>query len=366
MRPAFKEAAVTHRDRSRRHGLAVAIGVVASWLCVSVAAPGPAERESPEQPDRPPAAASPTRPVTDIRRSADGVSEAIVHEDGLEGTFVYPDGNGPFPAVLIIAGSGPTDRDGNNPLGVMAASYRKLADALAAAGIASLRYDKRGIGKSVDIRWRESDMRFTTYIDDAAHWATWLSHQPGVGSVFLAGHSEGSLIASVVAAHEPVAGVVLLAGAGRRIGDVLRAQLAAASAPTTLRAEANRILAELEAGRTVDMVNPALFAIFRPSVQPFLISWLRLDPADEVRAIKAPLLIVRGGRDLQVGDADYQALAQARPDAELLVIDTMNHTLKDVGEGREANLLGYSDPAPPLAHGLAERIVAFIVRHQAN
>jgi tetratricopeptide (TPR) repeat protein len=304
--------------------------------------------------------------ITNTPRLVNEMREAIVTENGLEGTFVRPGGDGPFPAVLIIAGSGPTDRDGNNNLGLMPASYRKLADALAVAGVASLRYDKRLVGKSADPKLHESDVHFGTFIDDAANWAGWLSRQPGVGSVFLAGHSEGALIASAAAKRVQVAGVVLLTGAGRRIGYVLRSQLAAGPMPETLRAEAAKILAELEAGRKVDTVNPPLFAIFRPSVQPFLISWLSLDPAEEIRNIKAPVLIVWGRRDLQVAEADFQALARARPDAELLVIDTMNHVLKDVGEGREANQLGYSDPALPLAHGLTERIVTFIVRHQAT
>jgi uncharacterized protein len=294
------------------------------------------------------------------------ISETIVGNDRLEGTFVKPGEAGRFPAVLIIAGSGPTDRDGNNPLGVKASSYRKLADALAAAGIASLRYDKRGIGRSADITLREADLRFETFVDDAENWTAWLSRQPGVGTVFLLGHSEGALIACVVANRASIAGVVIAAGAGRRIADVLRSQLAAPSMPAPLRSQANTILSELEAGRPVERVDPALAALFRPDVQPFLISWMKFDPAEEARAIKAPVLIVWGRRDLQVGEADFQALLRGRPDAETLVLPDMNHVLKDVAEGREANLLAYSDPALPLASGLAERIIAFVSRHQPH
>jgi uncharacterized protein len=292
--------------------------------------------------------------------------ETIVSQNGLEGTFVRPDVGGPVPTVLIIAGSGPTDRDGNSHLGITAAPYKKLADGLAAVGIASLRFDKRMIGKSADPTLRESDVGFATFVDDAASWAAWLTSQRGVGSVFLAGHSEGALIASLAAKRVKPVGVVLMEGAGRRSGDILRFQLAAGPMPKGLLTDATNILAELEAGRKVETVNPALLALFRPSVQPFLISILSIDPAAEVRKLSMPVLIVGGGRDLQITQEDFEALAHAQPGAETLVLPTMNHVLKDVGEGRDVNLRSYSDPTLPLAKGLVEGIAAFVSSHEAR
>jgi pimeloyl-ACP methyl ester carboxylesterase len=273
---------VRANKRKARDRIAMAIYAVAACLgvclCVLASAPGLAEnsshnRKTGSTPDAPTIVE-----VVDQAHPVNGMREMIVSNEGLEGIFVRPDTDRPCPAVLIIAGSGPTDRNGNNPLGVTAAPYKMLANSLAAAGIASLRYDKRGIGRSADSALRESDLRFDTFIDDAANWTGWLAHHPGVGAVFLLGHSEGALIASVVANRIPVAGVVLTAGVGRRPGDLLRAQFAAVPMPEPLRTRANAIIAELEAGHTVDDVPAALVVMFRLGVQPFLISWMRLDP----------------------------------------------------------------------------------------
>jgi alpha-beta hydrolase superfamily lysophospholipase len=316
-------------------GLAVAFA--ATWLCLAAHAEAPATQAS--------------------------LGETIMHENGLEGTYLRPEGHGPFPAALIIAGSGPTDRDGNAPVvGLKTNAYRLLAEALAAAGIASLRYDKRGIGASAAAGLHEAELRFDSFIGDAEAMIRWMAGQPGVGPIFLIGHSEGALIALAASNRLKVAGVVSLAGAGRGIGAVLRSQLAG----SPFQEEASKLLGELEAGRTVSGVSPALYPLFRPSVQPFMMSWLRLDPAREAKTSKAPLLIVWGRRDLQVSEADFDALARARPDAQTLVIDSMNHVLKDVGESREANQLAYVNPVLPLAHGLAQAIVAFILEHAAG
>jgi len=291
--------------------------------------------------------------------------KTVVSQNGLEGTFLRPDGTNPSPAVLIIAGSGPTDRDGNNPMGVRAASYRLLADALAAAGIGSLRYDKRGIAHSAARIQSEEHLRIGMFVDDAAMWATWLGRQEGIQSVILVGHSEGALVASLVAKKTPVAGVVLLAAPGRKFGDIIRTQIADMPMPDYARAEANRIVSTLEAGSTVQSVHPGLYPMFRPSVQLFLISVLKVNPAVQIQNLSPslPVLLVRGGRDLQINQEDFLALARARPDAEKLVLPTMNHALKDVGEGREANFRAYKDPRLPLAAGLADGVAAFVSKH---
>jgi pimeloyl-ACP methyl ester carboxylesterase len=292
--------------------------------------------------------------------------KTIVSQNGLEGTFLHPNGPTPSPAVLIIAGSGPTDRDGNNPMGVRAASYRMLADALAAAGIGSLRYDKRGIAHSAARMQSEEHLRIGMFVDDAAMWATWLGRQEGIHSVILVGHSEGALVASLVAKKTPVAGVVLLAAPGRKFGDIIRTQIADMPMPNDARAEANRIVSHLEAGTTVETIHPGLYSMFRPSVQPFLISVLKVNPAAQIQKLSPslPVLLVRGGRDLQINQEDFLALARARPDAEKLVLPNMNHALKDVGEGREANFRAYKDPRLPLAAGLAEGVATFVAKHQ--
>jgi alpha-beta hydrolase superfamily lysophospholipase len=278
----------------------------------------------------------------------------------LHGTLLTPDG--PTRAVaLIIAGSGPTDRDGNSPLGVSASSYRLLAEGLAAHGIATVRTDKRGIGESAQPGMAEAGLRFTDYADDARAWAAEAARLTGRPCVWLIGHSEGALVALVAAADgdDAVCGLVLLSGAGRPIGAVLREQLAGVPEPFLSRALA--ILAELEAGRPVAEVPPQLAALFRPSVQPYMISWLPLDPAAMVAAYEGPVMIGQGTTDIQVSVADAEAMAAARPDATLKIWEGVNHLLKVAPADRAANAATYRDPALPLAPGVVDDIAGFIL-----
>ncbi|MBW8305207.1 MAG: alpha/beta hydrolase, partial [Brevundimonas sp.] len=183
----------------------------------------------------------------------------------------------------------------------------------------------------------------------------------GQPCVWLIGHSEGALVALVAASRddEAICGLVLLSGAGRPIGAVLREQLA--GAPEPFLGQALAILAELEAGRPVAEVPPQLAALFRPSVQPYMISWLPLDPSALAAAYDGPVMIGQGTTDIQVGVADAQALAAARPDATLKIWDGVNHLLKIAPADRAANAATYSNPDLPLAPGVVDDIAGFIL-----
>jgi uncharacterized protein len=268
----------------------------------------------------------------------------------------------PAAVALILAGSGPTDRNGNGP-SINTDTYKLLAADLAAHGIATLRVDKRGIGASAGAMTSEADLRITTYSDDAKVWAADLKKRTGAHCVWLIGHSEGALIAELAAQdNSDVCGLALLAGPGRKAGDVLREQLAAM--PDPLRQQAFEAIAELEAGRTVVSPPPELMALFRPSVQPYLISWLAIDPPAQLAKQKAPVLIVQGDNDIQVGVADAKLLAAARPDARLVILPGVNHILKSAPADRAANIATYSDPSLPLAPGVVDAIADFM-RHTA-
>lgn len=282
----------------------------------------------------------------------------------LFGTLRTPDA-GSDTAVLLIAGSGPTDRDGNNPLGVGAATYRLLAEALEEAGFASLRYDKRAIAASrLENPSRVDSLCFEEYIDDAAACAEALR---GEGfRVVLAGHSEGSLIAFAAARRCGAAAVVSLSGAGYPIDEILTTQLAAQLIPARmdLYMEARRIVARLKQGEHVDMTcRPReLYALFNPGVQRFLISQLQYDPRRELRALTIPVLLVGGDNDLQIKPDNLDALAEAQPRATRLLVPGMAHTLKCTGERTLAGQLRsvYADPSIPLSQELVEALVAFL------
>ena len=277
----------------------------------------------------------------------------------ISGTLTLPEKIKKSPVVIIIAGSGPTDRDGNSPLGVRTDTYKMLAEGFANNGISTLRYDKRGIGKSSAAMVSESELRFETYINDVIDWITLLKHDRRFSKIILLGHSEGSLIGMVAAEKQEVSKYISVAGAGRSADMILQEQLKK-QLPAQLLEESNKILDNLRTGKSVAKVNPLFISLYRPSVQPYLISWMKYDPSVEIRKLRIPVLIIQGTTDLQITTDDLKLLSAARPDARLLIIDNMNHVLKESDADRQKNLATYSDPELPLKSGLINQIVDFI------
>ncbi|HCW96064.1 MAG TPA: alpha/beta hydrolase [Pseudomonas sp.] len=278
----------------------------------------------------------------------------------LFGTLVLPgDGRSPMPVALLVAGSGPTDRNGNNPL-ARNDSLRKLAAALAKMGVASLRYDKRGVAASLDAGRDERTLSVEGYVDDLIAWSHRLQADQRLGPQFFIGHSEGALVASLAAAQVDPAALISIAGSGRPIDELLRQQLQGKLGPDLL-ANSSYLIDELKAGRTNEQVPEPLKVLFRPSVQPYLISLFRHDPATAMAATRCPTLIIQGSRDAQVSLADASALHAARPEAELAVIAGMNHVLRIVAPDSPAPLASYNEPQLPLAHELLVRIETFLL-----
>jgi uncharacterized protein len=244
----------------------------------------------------------------------------------VEGTLLIPDRENKVPLVLIIAGSGPTDRDGNNPV-MKNNSLKMLAEGLAENGIASLRYDKRGVGESKDAGLSESELRFEHYVQDAKAWVDYLSKDSRFSEFVILGHSEGSLIGMIATQNPDVTKFISLAGVGTPAGEIIREQLK--PQPPFVLEQSLPILEKLEKGETVDEVPPMLFSLFRPSVQPYLVSWFRYDPRQELAKLNKPILIIQGTTDLQVGVDDAEKLANANERAELRIIEEMNHILKE-------------------------------------
>ena len=282
----------------------------------------------------------------------------------LAGTFLDAGANAPV--VLIIPGSGPTDRDGNNPAGITAAPYRLLAEALAAKGVSTVRIDKRGLGGSKGAVADGNKVTIADYATDTHNWVGAIRHKTGQRCVWLLGHSEGSLIA-LAAAQQPegICGVISVSGAGRKLSDVIRDQLRSNPANAPLLDPAMKALDSLERGQHVDVadMHPALQRLFAPQVQDFLIDMFRHDPAKLAAALKVPLLIVQGEHDLQVSTVDAKMLAAAQPKAKLVLVPTMNHELKDVAtDDRAANFATYGDPSLPVDSTLVDAIAAFVRR----
>lgn len=270
------------------------------------------------------------------------------------------------PVVLIIPGSGPTDRDGNNPLGVTAAPYRMLAEGLATQGVSSVRIDKRGMFGSKAAIPDANKVTIADYADDAHAWVASAKAATGAKCVWVLGHSEGALVA-LTAAQKPdgICGVITVAGTGRKLGAVMRDQLKANPANEPILQPALAALDLLEAGKSVDPASlPApLQPLFNAAVQPFLMNLMTQDPPKLAAALAVPYLIVQGGKDIQVSVEDAQLLSAAQPKATLAVLPGVNHVLKAViGDDRGANLATYSNSALPIAPAVVDAVAGFVKR----
>jgi pimeloyl-ACP methyl ester carboxylesterase len=306
--------------------------------------------------------------------------EATVGVDGGGDTFLYgsllkPATTEPAPFVLIAPSSGAVDRNGNPAgAGPRPDTYKLLAQALADKGVGSLRTDRRGIAGSAAAVDDESKVTLDTYVDDTVTWAKFLSLQPQVKCVLLLGHSEGALVAALAAQKVKPCGVIEIAGAGRPAGEVLAAQLKTAEATGHLSEAtydtATKILAELRAGHTVKDVPIALDSLFRPGLQPYLISWLGRDPVAAQEGLY-PVLIIQGDHDAEVSVDDARRLANVSRGIRLVILPGVDHALKMVetktaDQNPPALVSASGDATAPLAPGVVQAIVDFIAKPPAR
>src|ERR1700692_1353109 len=266
------------------------------------------------------------------------------------------------PVVLLIAGSGSTDHDGNGPQ-VKPATLKKLSEQLAARKIATLRYDKRGAGGWKPEFGRPEDFRFKDYVDDAAALVNYLRSSGKFSQVILVGHSEGGLVAILTARRVPVDRLALLVTAARRQGDLLKAQLERKQIPPDVLQPIVKAIDAIMSGQIVD--PPPQGLAIAPSMQPGIASAFTEDPIDPLKLIERPTLIIGGGRDRQVARLDFVGLSAASPLAKTLWLPDMNHVLVDVAD-EDDDLAAYNQPERALDAALIESVAAFILANDAR
>jgi uncharacterized protein len=294
--------------------------------------------------------------------NAEAASDPILLETGsgtIYGTLEIPKGDEPVPVALIISGSGPTDRDGNNILMGKNNSLKLLAEGLALKDIASVRYDKRGIGASAAAGTKEEDLRFDTYIQDAESWGKLLKQDKRFSRLVIIGHSEGALIGTIACKKLGANGFVSIAGSGQPAFELIETQLKK-NAPPDLLSESKIILDQLKKGKTIEKISPSLMALFRPSVQPYLISWFAFSPEQELSQISVPSLIVQGTTDIQVSASDADRLLKSNKLAQPFLITGMNHVLKIVPDNMDLQKKSYGDPNLPVPQELIDKIADFV------
>ncbi|MFN3209424.1 MAG: alpha/beta hydrolase [Roseovarius sp.] len=266
--------------------------------------------------------------------------------------------------LVIVPGSGPVDRDGNGPqLGLSSDSYRLLAEALQAEGIPSMRIDKRGFFGSAAAVSDPEDVTIAAYARDARDWVGRAAEE--APCVWLAGHSEGGLVALMAAQAPPdsLCGLILMAAPGRPVGQLMLEQFAANPANAAVMPDLEALVDELEAGRTVapDKLDPTLRPMFTEGLQRYMTDLFAHDPIELAQAWTGPVLVLQGDADLQVKVEDARRLAEAMPQAETTTLEGATHMLKADVPGQP--FASYQNPDLPLHGQLVSDIVTFVTEN---
>ena len=276
------------------------------------------------------------------------------------GTMTLPGSGDNENIAIIISGSGPTDRDGNSRL--VSGKHdclKMLAAALAEQGVASVRYDKRGESYSYSAAPNEIDLSIERYVQDVVSWVSLLSNEYGYSDITIIGHSEGALIGMLAAQQCPVTRFISIAGSSEKGSNALRRQLNG-KLSNELAKTSEHIISSFELGQTVDDVPQELNMLFRHSVQPYMISWFRYAPTDELSKLTIPCLILQGDTDIHITVNDSIALHHANKQSELKILSGMNHILKSVPPDFEQQIASYSDPDLPIVSEVISVISSFL------
>lgn len=274
----------------------------------------------------------------------------------IDGTLIVPETNSKLPLAIIIAGSGPTDRDGNQQM-MKNNSLRFLAEGLYKKDIASFRYDKRIIKQMKMRTIDESKVNFGDFIEDAAAILKYFKKEDKFSKIYIIGHSEGSLI-GMIASQTGADGFISIAGAGQEIDDVIVDQLAQ-QAPGLVD-NARSSFDDLRVNGVAHNYSPGLASIFRMAVQPFIFSWMQYNPQEEIAKLNIPVLIINGDQDIQVQISEAELLKVAKPDASYKIIPGMNHIFKYIKGNPLENSKSYNQYNLPVMPELIDIISNFI------
>lgn len=285
-------------------------------------------------------------------------SEEINISNLIDGTLLVPETIYPPTLAIIIQGSGPTDRDGNQP-NMRNNSLRYLAEELSKEGIATFRYDKRLVKLVRQGRLKERDISFDHFIDDAEMIISKFQNDDRFDKIVILGHSQGSLVGMVAAYRNQVDGFVSIAGAGQEIDAVIIDQLKR-QAPALVE-DAKRSFTDLRTNGIAKNYGIGLASIFREDIQPFILTWMHYNPQTEIAKLQVPVLVINGTEDVQVDEEEARLLHRAYSFAELYLIENMNHVLKEINSGDTMeNAKSYNEPNRPIMPELIQKITVFV------
>lgn len=282
-------------------------------------------------------------------------TEQEISIDGkFEGTLMMPKTEKP-PLVVLLAGSGPLDKDGNTNF-LKGNMLKKLAEKLSENGIATFRYDKHSL-RQIKKGNYSLDYDFNVFIEDAKAALDYFSSKTEFSKSYVLGHSQGSLV-GMVAANGKADGFISVAGTGQPIDKVITYQINTTSPQFT--EDAKRVFSILKEGKTTDDYPQALVSIFNKQTQPFMTSWIHYDPIVEIKKLDIPVLIINGTKDLQVSEDEANLLHEASPGSQVVIIEKMNHALVPIEGDRLENYKSYNEPHRKLSEELIVAVVGFL------
>jgi pimeloyl-ACP methyl ester carboxylesterase len=283
------------------------------------------------------------------------VTKDIAINPLIDGTLLTPNAIDAPKLAIIIAGSGPTDRDGNQNF-MRNNSLKKLSESLTTAGIATFRYDKR-IVKQITSNNIDPDIKFDDFVTDAISVVDYFKQSNAFSNIYIIGHSQGSLV-GMMAAKDRADGFISIAGTGQSIDAVITEQISLMD--PSLTDATTKAFESLKEGQLTTVYPTALAPIFKADVQPFIMSWMKYDPKKIITSLKIPVLIINGTNDLQVSIAEAELLKKAAKNSEIKIIDKMNHVLFIINGDKLVNSKSYNESSRNISEELIISISTFI------
>jgi len=275
----------------------------------------------------------------------------------IDGTLLTPNEGDKPKLAIIIAGSGPTDRNGNQNF-MQNNSLKKLAESLTNKGIATFRYDKR-IVKQIRKNKVDPDIKFDDFVTDAISVIDYFNDKDSYSGIYIVGHSQGSLV-GMLASKDKVNGFISLAGAGQPVDEVITEQIGAMD-PSLIDAT-KKAFKSLKEGKTTTDYPPPLAPVFRADVQPFIMNWMQYNPQEVIKSLDIPILIINGTKDLQVSVDEAQLLKSASEVSEIKIIENMNHVLFIIEGDQLVNSKSYNESSRKISEELITSISSFILK----
>lgn len=282
-------------------------------------------------------------------------SEELDINKYIKGTLTVPNGLENPPLVILVQGSGPVDRNGNQSF-MKNDSFKKLASELAEAGIATYRFDKR-ILQMRRLGIKEEDIRFDDFVTDVSTALDHFISTNAYKNISVLGHSQGSLV-GMIAAKDKADAFISVAGAAHPIDSIIVDQIAGQM--PGLKENVQQSFKDMRETGSSKNYNPMLEMVFRPSVQPFILSWMQYNPQEEIKELDMPVLLINGSNDLQVQEEQAELLKKANPEAKLVILDKMNHVFRKIEGDDLENSKSYNDAGLPLHPELVPLIANFI------